>query len=122
MSSSSKTVAARTRLASLGRRRYVSISAMAELCTELREGGIPSNTSRASIKRARDEFLKLERPNKEWQLLYTHPIAMLVHAVQESAEFASVLGEALRKKPPTPSNPWHIILYADEITPGDPLK
>ena len=48
--------AARRHLASKGRRRYVSISALSELIKEFKRDGLPERDSRASIKRARDLF------------------------------------------------------------------
>ena len=29
--------------------------------------------------------------------------------------------EKLKDKPPSLENPWHIVLYTDEVTPGNPL-
>lgn len=50
-------------LADLGRRRFVSQSALAELLKELSElDQLPSATSRSSVKRAREEKLDIKTP------------------------------------------------------------
>eukprot|EP00973_Karenia_brevis_P076826 10669621-Karenia_brevis.AAC.1 len=51
---------ARSRLAALGRRNYVTMSGLEMLIKELREVGIPECASRSSIKRARDEVIAVE--------------------------------------------------------------
>ena len=40
----------------------------------------------------------------------------------ESPEFKGLLSHVHRSKRPTPSDPWHLVFYSDESTPGDPLR
>ena len=63
-------------LSQLGRRNYVSESGLASLLQELKElGQLPEQTSRASIKRARDQALTdLERENYRFATLIQSPL------------------------------------------------
>lgn len=50
-------------LADLGRKRFVSQSALSELLKELKSlDELPAATSRSSVKRARDEKMKIHTP------------------------------------------------------------
>ena len=90
--------AARRHLASKGRRRYVSISALSELIKEFKEDGLPERHTRQAIKRARDTFgetdtdygflfctlpIELCEPPEVHDLLYVNPFAMVAVAARE---------------------------------------
>ena len=124
-------------LAKLGRRKYVSISALSEVLEEIRQHGMPDNSSRSSIKRARDEYrmvdtrygpifrtmpITLNNRTQPFNMMYLHPGAMLTHLAQTCKAFSEVFQSRIRLKPSSPSEPWHVLVYCDEITPGDPLK
>ena len=49
-------------LADLGRKKFVSQAALAELLSELKDAPLPEATSRSSIKRARDEKVDITTP------------------------------------------------------------
>ena len=50
-------------LADLGRKKFVSQSALSELLKELKSlDELPAATSRSSVKRARDEKMKIQTP------------------------------------------------------------
>ena len=51
-----------------------------------------------------------------------HPAAMLYHASGTSTSFANLLRRTAATKPPSVTSPWTLILYADEITPGNQLS
>ena len=126
-------------LAALGRRSYVSQSALAEVLKEIREiGYVPETSSRSSIKRARQEALDIQTPHgkllqrlkitfqhpetkvrSEGHIDYIHPVAMLFHAAATCQDFAAQLLSRLAE---TPNTVWQIILYCDEVLPGNQLK
>ena len=47
-----------------------------------------------------------------------HPLAMLYHVALNSQAFADLLVKAGAS---SPSNPFSIMFYCDEVTPGNPL-
>ena len=49
------------------------------------------------------------------------PFAALWMAVSECPNFAALLKQCLLGNPPSPENMWRIILYTDDVTPGDVL-
>lgn len=125
-------------LAKLGRRRYISISALSSVIDEIRQHGLPDSSSRSSIKRARNEFrmvdtrygslfrtipITLDNKTKPWSLMYIHPAAMLVHLTECCKNFSDVFLTQLRTQPSdSPARPWHLLVYTDEVTPGDQLR
>jgi hypothetical protein len=50
-----------------------------------------------------------------------NPFAYLWSAVNSCTKFADFLKSRLLAKPPSPEEPWSVILYSDEVTPGNPL-
>ena len=51
-----------------------------------------------------------------------HPLALLWKAVSDCNPFSTYLRDVLRENPPSPEAPWHLVLYSDEVTPGNPLS
>ena len=49
------------------------------------------------------------------------PFASLSAAVSESDSFRCFVKQQILRHPPSPEQPWSIILYSDEVTPGNPL-
>ena len=49
------------------------------------------------------------------------PLAMFYHLVGTSKPFAKLIRETMAREPCSPASPWHLILYADEISPSNPL-
>lgn len=126
------------RLAHLGRRSYVSESGLAAILKELHtEGELPTAISRTSIKRARQKNIHINTiygpvlrtmdmtlgaPGETRPLAYIHPIAMLYHAASSCNAFGSYIGGLLSASPSTPSSRWSIVIYSDEVLPGNALK
>ena len=124
-------------LASLGRGKYVSDSGLATILSNIRvlyDVPLPAS-SRQSIKRSRQEELtahpstgelirdvELTVAGKEHVVSIIHPISLLNHLCSSSPPFARYMKTALQKYPCTPSSPWNIILYSDEVLPGNNLK
>ena len=57
----------------------------------------------------------------ELKIPISHPFALLVTAVEQAKEFSMLLHDLLLEKPSTTENPWQLLLYGDEVTPGNPL-
>ncbi len=50
-----------------------------------------------------------------------HPMAMLYASVEGCTPFAAYLLDKIRQKPCSQEAPWNLIIYSDEVTPGNPL-
>ena len=49
------------------------------------------------------------------------PLSSLTYALEESDGLRSLFKQRLTLKPSSPEDPWTIVLYCDEVTPGNPL-
>jgi hypothetical protein len=128
----------RRRLASLGRASYISQSGLAAVLNELHANGqLQFSTSRASIKRARDENIRivtpygplvrsmsvqLENPSEMHDITYVHPAAMLAHAASSCDAFGIFLKQTLDRMQSLPTKPLRLVVYSDEKSPGNQLK
>ena len=125
-------------LASLGRRKFVSVAGLAEVLKEIREHGMPDATSRSAIKRARDKAFQADVTSRYGSVIrsieigsnedgepcvfwYVDSRACLYHMIRSSSKLERFIGYVLVKHPCTPQNPWGIIIYNDEISPGNQL-
>lgn len=122
-------------LQELGRRKYVSVAGLAEVLKEIKENGLPEHISRSSIKRARDsEFDDYHTPYGK--VLRSTSIgtdsdgdpcvfwmadsrAVLYFMISECPKLGQFFSEKLAQHPCNIENPWNIIVYNDEISPGD---
>jgi hypothetical protein len=126
-----------SQLSQLGRKSYVSQSGMSNLLKELHAQGLPAATSRASIQRAREATMQaaspfgpllkkvaiaLEKPTCNTMVSYIDPVALLAHMAEHCVEFSHYLHQRLKEAPPTPQSRWNIVVYSDEVTPGNQLK
>ena len=50
-----------------------------------------------------------------------NPQELIDRGVRRNGSFAEMLSARLDAQPPVPERPWRIILYADEVVPGNPL-
>ena len=53
-------------------------------------------------------------------MLYINPFALL-HKATALDGFAALMDRRLVEVPPSPEAPWRIVLYTDEVTPGNQL-
>ena len=133
MSSSSRSPA----LSTFGLHSFVSQSGLAAVLKQVKENGIPDAVSRASVKRARTQSVRLTTTAgpifKSWSipkvgtdkmlvLEYIDPISWLTHIAEHCAGFASFMERCLAQKPSTLEAPWQIALYCDEVTPGNQMR
>ena len=60
-------------------------------------------------------------PAGHFDLEVQSPQAMLDYMVSSCSSFAARVEDAFNKRAPTPQEPWTIVLYSDEIMPGNSL-
>ena len=116
----------------LGTTKFVTKSALAAVLQDIAEHGLPDAISRQSIKRRRDADLNAKTPfgqmivsypvdlaeKGKHVLKFIHPAALLSHLCATCLPFATHLAKCMRSNPP----PWKVILYSDEVTPGNVLR
>jgi hypothetical protein len=117
---------------------YMSNSAFSAMLTEFKKRP-PSDTlcsSRRKIREAREFLLEQQGPygtlHKRVELRKRNgssffldavcPFAMLALAVATCGPFAELFSRTAVAHPPSLLAPWGVVLYADEVTPGNPLK
>ena len=115
---------------------HVSASALSKILAEVEASGVPELHSRDDMRDARhsmatrltpygavlqDMQLVPKAPHGPIRLLYLHPLAMLYTAFAHADGFSQFFKSRLAEHPPSPRVPWSLILYSDEITPGNVL-
>ena len=113
---------------------HVSARALSAILTKAKREGLPELHSRSHITSARDisayedtpygllqQTVQLEgvRPGTHVNLELQHPLAMLYHACKQGGSFSALMQSRLASHPPSPSTPWHLVMYSDGVTPGD---
>ena len=115
---------------------HVSASALSAILKAVKEDGVPDVIDRASMRQARDDVSKTMTPygpilqtievvstsDVPKQLYIANPFAMLHIALASCAQFRKFFHDRLLETPPSPDAPWHLVLYSDEVTPGNPLS
>ncbi|CAE7513380.1 unnamed protein product [Symbiodinium sp. CCMP2592] len=111
---------------------HLTASALSEVCKVLRDEGVPELTQRKHIAEAAWQPLKENRILNRLSLLQTDGAelqipsvdfwALLQAAISDAdSNFAQYFWACIDKNPPSPSSAWRLILYTDEIVPGNPL-
>ena len=126
---------------SLGSGRYISQSALAQVLKEL-EVNLDSGISRSSIKRGREREVEVPTPYgnvinvvkvslepnagesepTSVELPFVNPLAWLAHIVGNCEEYGTYFGKLLEQRPHDPQSPFDIIVYSDEVTPGNAMR
>ena len=115
---------------------HQSASALAATLDLIEQEGLPELHSRKDLRNARNLVCNDETPfgpilqdmevidknDVRRQVGFAHPFAMLWSAVTLSQSFKLFLEERLRECPCSPESPWRLVLYSDEVTPGNPLS
>ncbi len=123
-------------LVSLGRASYASHSAIDRLLREVKQNGIPDTFDRSAQHRARLEVCntltpygtltsKVEGPLRKGghqPITFQNPLAWFHYNCCHAESFSKIVEAALDRHPPTPSNPWRLILYEDGVDPSDGLS
>ena len=116
---------------------HVTASALAAILNAVRQHGLPKgDLSRKAFRAARDfqnkdlhtkfgpvlRSIEVKQHTSDLQTIpIANPFALVVVAVEHCPEFSRFLYALLVEKPSSPDDPWHIMLYSDEVTPGNPL-
>ena len=123
----------------LGRKSFISQRALEEVLQWAKDNPellAETGASRSNLKRQREEAFDIRTTYgpllRQWKLTgqkgqtiavdYLHPAAMLSHVSANCGGFARILKQLLEERRPTPDTPFTVVLYCDEVTPGNQLK
>ncbi len=115
---------------------YISQSALSAVLTELLRAPLPFAASRRDIRLARRDIARQMTPfgplvqevdvrrkdGAVFNMPIQHPWAMLHFASEHCCNLSRIIEKTCISSPCTPTAPWDLILYSDEITPGNQLK
>lgn len=113
---------------------YVSQSALAVLLKELEREPMPA-CNRQAIRDARNDAVRTHTPygplhqtikvdlheGDTVDIEIQHPFAMLYNTCRQSDVFSEFMSRVAAAHPSTVSRPWQLIIYTDEILPGNQL-
>jgi hypothetical protein len=114
---------------------HISASALSAVLNECAKGGAPEVKTRKAITEAVHQELGGETPygsllasvgvvekdGSTLQMLTINPLALLYKAYKQGGSFTDLMQRRFVEKPSSPENPWRLIMYADEVTPGNVL-
>ena len=110
---------------------YVSQSALSAILRLAQTEALPDVRDRRDLRNARDNHVRVSTPfgplHQRMALSggitteVQHPLAMLYKACADSEQFSALVSRTYDKFPCTPSRPWRICVYTDEVTPGNQL-
>ena len=115
---------------------HVSASALSAILEECSKGSLPDVRHRKAIKEATWCDLEEITPYgsmllqtsvttkdlKEVPMLALNQLALLYKAYRQGGSFTTLLSRCLQKQPATPESPYRLIMYTDEVTPGNVLS
>ena len=92
---------------------------------------LPDISGRNSVRDARDRYVSVKTPfgtlhqsldlGGGISVEVQHPMAMLYVVVSKSEAFCALMVRALDRFPCSPATPWQLIIYTDEVSPGNQL-
>ena len=109
---------------------------MSAMLADVKKNGIPEgNTDRGAFRHARDlqnteatpygaivQFIVvIDKSDGEQRVPIANPMALLWKACADCVAFADFMRQKLTETPPTLEQPWSLVFYTDEVTPGNPL-
>ena len=114
---------------------YISQSALSQILQIAEHEELPGSSTRKDIRRARDETVAQMTPygplhqkitiptsnGTDLDVEVQHPCAMLWHLCAKSQCFSELVSRTMASNPCTILEPWNLMLYADEILPGNQL-
>ena len=115
---------------------HCSANALASIVAFVTEHGVPdAGGDRNSYRQARDAQTDAPTPygpilqrvslfdksDNPLDMVVAHPLAILWKAVDDCDAFSTFMLIRLKEKPPSRDDPWNLIIYSDEVTPGNPL-
>lgn len=114
----------------------MSASALTTLIEEIRKEGLPDPVSRADVKLARESVVKTQTPlgtlhqsteltcidGSTYTMEICDPLAMWWHVLRMDTAFSRFVEQRMQEQPPDVHTPWSLIMYSDEVVPGNPLE
>ena len=114
---------------------HISASALSALLSEIEAHGIPELHNRKQIKEATSAIVKQDTPYGQILLpadvitktgttssvLLANPLALLCVAVEQGGGFSNLMEKRLQESPCNIDHPWKLVLYCDEVVPGDAM-
>ena len=109
---------------------YVSQRALAAVLAEAQRGPLPAVRSSRAVRRARDAVVVQETPygplhrkinvgGLECEI--QNPQAFLWCATSQSTALSNLMLRTAERSPCSQANPWRLMLYFDEVSPGNQL-
>lgn len=107
----------------------ISMNGLADLVAALREDDLSREHVRkkmADANRSKFEEIRhsVELPLAEggsWVWHFLDPAKLLASLIAESASLQRLYTQAWRRSPPSPENPWSLVVAYDEFVPGNKL-
>ena len=113
----------------------VSASALSSICKDIADHGIPDVFSRQNLQHARELIASTSTPfgsllqnmtvradgDIDMQVEIAHPFAVIWHAFSTCDAFRALMVAKHMARPSSLDQPWSLILYSDEVTPGNAL-
>jgi hypothetical protein len=114
---------------------HVSATALSSILNAVERDGMPEMHGRMDVARARDATIKQDTPYGQLQteleldtktgtkvkFRILNLFALLFVAFNSCGGFHTYMAERLQAHPSSVDNPWSLVLYTDEITPGNVL-
>lgn len=114
---------------------HVSASALSAVLRECASGNIPIIHSRKDFIAASKQELEERTPygsllttaeaigkdGEASNMLTINPLALIYKAYAQGGSFTTLMARALELHPCSPESPWRLVVYADEVTPGNPM-
>eukprot|EP00438_Fugacium_kawagutii_P011637 Skav222051 [mRNA] locus=scaffold1020:518662:520062:+ [translate_table: standard] len=115
---------------------YVSQSGIVALLRSVKEHGLPEAISRPSLKRSREKAMMQQTPlgplyttialacedNETIHVPVANPLPLLWVTLQDNQAFSEWFWSVIDRQGICSTRPFRVIIYADEILPGDQLK
>ena len=114
---------------------HLTANGLASTLQDIKKHGLPDLDDRRDLNAARDMLVNEGTPygpisvTKEvpitgggrFSFRMASPLALLYFVFFHCAEFAAFFEQRLHECPSTEESPWNILLYCDEVHPGDQL-
>eukprot|EP00973_Karenia_brevis_P058284 8114341-Karenia_brevis.AAC.1 len=117
------------------RNPHVTASALESIIRDINQHGSPELFTRQQMNEAKELLTSTETNYgpllQDLQVVHEngqpikveacHPLAFQCYCFQACDAWYALLLKRLQLKPPTENEPWNLILYTDEVTPGNAL-
>ena len=115
---------------------YCSAAVMSQILDDIKRNGAPDLSGRRDMRQARDRVTKVDTvygpmlhyltcidiDGSPVQIPVGDPLATLASALKSSEPFRKLFRASLESHPSTFESPWTIVIYSDEVTPGNALS